>query len=502
MGSLNEADKLIIPLATREAGRFDLFCQWYLRGWKPLKWQYKWHQVDVHNTTVIAGIACGKTTITTASNLADCLSTPYFRALNTSVTAKQAQLAFDMAFGWIDGNGRLEHLIYDVVLRPYPIIKFYNGSQYEFRTAGTDARYIRGSEYDRIGLDECGLDVQGGIVKVLRGRLRGTRPGRRGIWVHRTARLDLMGSPVDSLWLRERFMKGDPESDMFDPDYVSFCITTWDNTYLSREQLLAMEKEFPPDMLDVEMGGNFPSYGGGMFPSSHLALCQSIPLYDEAYSATSRKVPKTGYIIEEDNRWGILRFEMPRDPSHVYVVGGDPGTGSVPQRNAGVVIAEDISLDPAQVVYFHWITGKGAYEPFLNSMRYAITKYQPGLKGFDATGTQKMMDELAFEKAGIDVEALNFGSDKLGMLNALSLDVTGHHVCWPPISGLHRQMRSYVPEEDNKIAQDIVMALAVASHLKRFLKPVELPSENSMEATVRRMRFGRSRIYSRNPRRR
>jgi hypothetical protein len=89
----------------------------------------------VLNTCTVAGIASGKTTIVTASNLIDCLTTPYFRALNTSVTAKQAELAFDMAMSWIEGNGRIEHLIQGVSLRPYPAITFANFSEYEFRNA-------------------------------------------------------------------------------------------------------------------------------------------------------------------------------------------------------------------------------------------------------------------------------------------------------------------------------------------------------------------------------
>ena len=45
------------------------------------------------------------------------------------------------------------------------MIKFKNFSEWEFRTAGLDARFIRGFEYDRINFDESGLDMVGYIAQ-------------------------------------------------------------------------------------------------------------------------------------------------------------------------------------------------------------------------------------------------------------------------------------------------------------------------------------------------
>jgi hypothetical protein len=150
--------------------------------------------LGVMNTSFVAGIATGKTNVVAACYLIDCISIPYFRALNTSITARRAELAFDMVMAWVEGNERLEHLIEKISLRPFPIIIFKNISEYEFRTAGTDARYIRGSEYDRIIYDEAGLDYNDISVKVLRGRLRGMRPSKEA----RMARMDVTTSPTDA----------------------------------------------------------------------------------------------------------------------------------------------------------------------------------------------------------------------------------------------------------------------------------------------------------------
>jgi hypothetical protein len=117
----------------------------------------------------------------------------------------------------------------------------------------------------------------------------------------------------------------------------------------------------------------------------------------------------------------------------------------------------------------------GSYNPFLQSYKYALEKYDPLLKGIDATGPQKALDELAFENAGIKTDKLNFGAYKDGMLNALSLDISNHRLVWPPISGLRKQMGSYSRErDDKKLAQDIVMTLAQISYLARYVPDQEI----------------------------
>jgi hypothetical protein len=161
-------------LALRQNGRFDIACQWYL-DFTPLPYQYAWHQALVPNTTLLAGIAAGKTRIAAASYLIDCVSIPYFRALNTSVSANQAQLTFNMVAEWLEVQDNIKHHIEDIKLRPWPIITFRNYSEWEFRTAGQGAQLIRGKEYDRENLDEFGLSQDDDAIKVLRGRLRGIR---------------------------------------------------------------------------------------------------------------------------------------------------------------------------------------------------------------------------------------------------------------------------------------------------------------------------------------
>lgn len=477
MGILTEADERLLPAALRSAGGFHLATRWYM-DWEPLPKQFAFHQIGYSNVTFLAGIAAGKTAGVAASYLIDCLSIPYFKALNTSVTSVQAELVFEFIMGWVEGNPRLEHLIRDVSLRPYPKIEFANFSEFHFRTSGFDARFIRGQEYDRINYDEAGLDYEGLSLKTLRGRLRGKRQDGST----RMSRLDVTTSPTDAPWLRERFHKGVKNHPGADLEYYrSIRATIYENSHLTGEQIALMEADYPDEMIDVELRAMFPDYGMTTFPRNHLDACTDQRLNDEMTSAIrpDSGPPRAGFKTLEHPRHGILHWEVPPVPAGRYVLAGDPGTGDPPKRNAPVILVARTDVFPFEIVYFDWPYGKGSYKPFLNSFKYALDLYQPALRGLDATGTQKAIDELAFEDMGISVTGLNFQRDKQSMINALSMSVTNHAFTWPVIKGLLFQMRHYVREEDKpggKLPQDIVMTMAELAFLCRYL-PEEVKKE-------------------------
>ena len=483
MSILTEADEQLLVAALRENGGYSLASEWYLYGTKPLPKQWGFHHAPAANVTWLGGIACGKTRGVADSYMMDCLSIPYFQALNTSVTSVQAELAFEMATEWIESNERLEHLIDNVSLRPYPQIDFKNYSSWIFRTAGKDARFIRGQEFDRINYDEAGLDYDGISLKTLRGRLRGIRLDGST----RMARLDVTTSPTDAPWLRERFYKGDSSHHTADLEhYNSIRSTIYENIHLTKQQIHLMEADYTDEMVDVELLGMFPDYGMTTFPRMHVDACTEQALNDMMTEATRPETgkPKPGWKVEVHPRHGITHFEMPPEQEGLYLLAGDPGTGDPPKRNAACNLVIRVDRKPWTVVYFDWVYGRGSYNPFLSSFKYAIDKYAPVYKGIDTTGTQKAIDELAFENEGIIVDGINFASDKQAMINALSIAVTNHWFQWPLIKGLQFQMRHYRRDMDtknNKQPQDIVMTLGIAAFLARYM-----PGEITDAANVRR----------------
>ena len=248
------------------------------------------------------------------------------------------------------------------------------------------------------------------------------------------------------------------------------------NTKLTAQMIHLMEAEYSDDMIDVELKGMFPDYGVSMFPRSHIMGCTDQSLNDAAELAIRPEEggkARPGWIVDEHPRYGIVKYEAPFDPRGIYIMAGDPGTDGPPRRNAGIVMAIDIRERPAKLVYFDWVNGRGSYNPFLFSYKYAIAKYRPVLRGMDTTGTQKAIDELAFENVGISVDGINFQRDKEAMLNSLSQAVTNHEMRWPVIKGLQRQMQSYSRENDKKIPQDIVMTLAQLAFLERQAPEIE-----------------------------
>lgn len=498
MSFLTDGDRNIIPLALRKNQGFHMATRWYFRDWDPLWYQFLFHQAAQQNVTFIAGIAAGKTSVVAASYMIDCMTTPYFKALNTSVTAKQAELPFEMIQPWIEHNDRLEHWIEDISLRPYPTIKFVNGSEYVFRTAGKDARFIRGHEFDRINYDEAGLDFIGGAVKVLRGRLRGVRADG----TKRMARMDVITSPTDAPWLRERFDWGWPENPAANvKDFLSIRASTYMNTKLDPHQIELMEAEYTDDMIDVELRGMFPEYGMSMFNKKHIHACVDQSLNDaltEALFPEDKTPPKKGYNYVEHPRYGITHFEMPSRPDGLYIMAADPGTDNPPRRNSAVVGVLDISKKPAPLVYFSWIDGNGSYNPFLQNFKYAMQKYRCVLKGMDTTSTQKAIDELAFENHGIDIDGINFARDKDALLNSLIYSVSNHEMSWPTIKGIIQQMSAYSRENESKLAQDIVMMLAMLAYLQRFQPDPDTHQYSKPKAT----RPNRSRRTSHRARRR
>lgn len=487
MSILTEADEQLLVVARRENEGYHLATEWYFYDMVPLKKQWVFHHAPAPNVTWVGAIACGKTRGVAASYLMDCISIPYFQALNTSVTSVQAELAFEMAMGWVEGNDRLEHLIDDISLRPYPKIEFKNYSSWIFRTAGKDARFIRGQEFDRINYDEAGLDYEGISLKTLRGRLRGVRHDGST----RMARLDVTTTPTDAPWLRERFYRGvagHPTVNL--KNFNSLRSTIYENIHLTGEQIALMEEDYTDEMIDVELKGLFPDYGMTTFPRRHIDRCTEMAMNDRMTAAIrpDSGKPVAGYREEEHPRFGVTHWEVPAERGARYIQGGDPGTGNPPRRNAGVVMVFRVDTKPYELVYFDWVFGRGSYHPFLSSFKYAMQKYSPVFKGIDTTGPQKALDELAFESHGISVDGINFQTDKQAMLNSLSIAITNQWFRWPIIKGLLSQVRHYRREIDTpkaKLPQDIVMTMAEVAFLARYL-PEELKEEVN-----RRRRGGR-----------
>jgi hypothetical protein len=501
---LTNDDRIMHSLALQ--GGYMQFMRYYF-DWEPLPNQFVAHYAPQPNVIHLGGVGSGKTMGEGMSLVADCMTTPYYLALNTSISSFQAKLMFDKVMPYLN-QPRVDRFIKDIRTRPYPEVIFWNDSKFACMTAGHLATLIRGSEWDRINGDEFGYERYEETIFALRGRLRGSRPDG----TYRKARLDITTTPTEVEWLRRWYDRGDRNSgsDEYEPQrYLSLRSTLFDNIHIPEWQRTEIMAGYTEEMVQQEIMALFPDWGDAEFPLKFIDACEDVWLNDQMEQFTNPVVeqedgsvvagtPLPGAVTLELPRVGVVRWELPYDPMRVYVLATDPGTSSPPKRNSPVIFVFDVTEKPYQLVFFHWVSGNGSYMPWLNGMKYALEKYRPLLRGIDATGTQKALDELVFEREGIPVDSVNFARDKEGMLNALKLLFQNHELRFPYIKGLRHQLRTYkVPDKD--LVQDIVSALMVFAYIARFLPSAPSGAKRtiSVRTPAKHHRVARSRRTNR-----
>jgi len=500
---LTQADKEILSRTRLEPGSIpnevvgiDAFTGWYF-GMQMLPKQVILHHASQKNILVVGGVASGKTSARALSALAYATTIPHYRFLNVSISSFQANLMFDFLISRIEGNRKFEKLVKVTRKRPYPEVELITGSQLSFMTVGYEAQHIRGSEFDEINFDEGGFEPKEATISALRGRLRGTRPDG----TTRMGRLTITTTPTDIPWLYERWQRGeDKENEGYDPQrYLSLRMTIYENIYLPQWQIEEIEKDTPDELKAQELSAEFPVLIENEFPRDQINTITDMDWLSDAEAKNQVEPGYSGYKVVQSTRNGVVHWETPVESGHIYIIAGDPGTNNPPHRNSPSVMVMDVTEKPYKLVYHSWPNGNGKYAPFLSNYRYALEKYNPVYKGIDATGTQKAIDELAFEQYGIELNSLNFQKDKYAMVNALKMLVQRGGFRMPFIKGIRQQLASYkLP--DNKIAQDLICSLMQIAHLARY---TEQQSSGGEQGELRRkVRFDSRTARARNSYRR
>lgn len=443
--------------ATQQTGDIDILLEWYwgtrlLPALKPL-----WY-LPHPNKFILGSYGSGKTTNMAEMAFASLISNTNFKFVNLAPVGRQAKLMYYKFMEYYRDNDRLAHLIVNTREAPYPEIHFWNGSQAEFVTAKPEyIEHIMGNEFDHINLDEAALTP--GLAQAignLRTRLRGVRPR---INIHRQGLLSVTTVPGVDADLRSRYELGLQDN----PDYLSVKITARHNPYVTDEDLRLMIQELPPSDVPTYIDCEWPDVSGRQIPARFYDACEDPMLNVEMDTMLQEKVQ--GANMVEVDRVGVIKWEWPFTQGHYYLTVGDPGTGDPPRRNAGVVLAWDVTTKPPMLVYFDWIYGGGSISPWVSSFKYAKSKY-PGLGATDSTSTQKYMNELIWDREGIIVHPLNFSRDKWGLLNAAKMLWEYGGWRYPVIEGMKRQARAYdLP--DDKLDQDIIATMMMSAWMIR-----------------------------------
>ena len=253
-------------------------------------------------------------------------------------------------------------------------------------------------------------------------------------------------------------------------DYWGRILTTYSNKNLTDKQIKNFENKITTEE-DRErwLRGVRPKGIGDQFSADMIENCTDRSL--NAIMDEALKEKRKDFYVAAAEKAGINIWEMPYEEGRIYMVIGDPGQGNPPNRNApciGVFDVTDFPGKPAVLRAFWWGLGRGSYQPFVQTMYRYAEKYQSLDLAFDATGSQKMMDELVFERDGLNIHGLNMTGLKHAFNTSLKLFMDKALIMFPEIPGIRAQLGNY-RFPDKKIAQDIVAMLQMAAgYLRRF----------------------------------
>lgn len=472
MAHLDAHDLEIIKASAQNA---NIFTEYYF-GVTLMDHQLAAIHASQNSVLTLGGRGSGKTFGYAVGYLYLCAVIPDFRVLWVSNTSDQAAIGFfDIIRPLIMSSPRFHRFLPEglksLKKRPYPQVNIripgmdVPESYIVFKTAGDGGDSNRGLTVDAIHIDEGGLIYDDRVITTLRPAMRGGRYDG----TPRLGRMTVSTTPTAAEWLRHWWESArNPDYTDYNPeDYFAVKVRSDKNIFLTPEQLKAFRQDMTPEEMQVEIEADFPEYYGNEFSPKLINGCQNEDLNSELMEMIQDGVLDADIL--KVGRIGTIVYQKPVIEGHSYILSGDPGTGNPPYRNSGVIVVIDVTQQPYELVYFNWVGGDGDYKPFFRHYTWAYKYYTPSFSVFDATGTQKAMDQLYFENNDIYVEGLSVTHEKPAMINNMKIMMQKGMFTMPLIEGMRLQLLNYRQDKDKKLAQDIVMCLMMAFWKMRAL---------------------------------
>lgn len=458
-------------------------------------WQKMVHQAAQGRIVVVGGFGSGKTRGIAISACLWCISVPDFAFLNAAPKAWQSELMYKFILQISKGTP-FERLIWSSPKRPYPSIELRYMiddmmliSTMEFMSVEKNANTILGWEGDWANIDEAGqLDDLGENIRNLGSRMRGNIKGR-----DRLGRLSMITNSWENpeLWYRYDLAASLPE------DYLSITVSSRHNHNITDDQLRLILKDIPEDEHERFIEGARPEGLGNYFSKDRVYANEDAAYGDFIKAQTKAGVP--GYTMASVYGAGVVYFTTPAIPGRNYMVLGDPGVGSAPNRNAPALLVWDVTDFPkyrAVLAAAWWGSGNGVITPFITRTLSFMKMYNPVVTAVDSTGTQKNTNTLlnlwikgqrsdpettqnwtTVDISGITnttIGGMDFsGSKKPAYLIAGRLLIEAEMTAWPKFfTGLRSQLTNYDPEKDksdatSKLSQDLVAAYCMSAYAIR-----------------------------------
>jgi len=484
---LTDGDRAMLEIGPYQP---TVFSQYYF-DINLLPWQVYFQSYPSNDKLVIAGIRTWKSFGTADYWLKQAFWNPGSRWLNVCITADQAQIIFNDIL-MLAQSDRFKHWIKKIVLHPYPVLQLWNDSEIWSRSIGGasgDATTLRGWEFDGINIDEAAYVTNELAVMTLKGRLIGvnkvTKKPRIGL-------LTMTSTPKGAKsWLFERWKKGDSSFPEANPKkYLSLRARTYDNTFLSPEQIEEAVADYTEDQKRQELEGIFIADNNLFAFEDLMAMCGrnygenilDLAQYDPDVLELEKKILawyREKSVVYEGVPQTIDHYELDPEPNHTYIAGCDLGaravvSGRAEGRNATVGTVIDISTRPWKLVAYRYDI-QGRYSINMERVKDWHDKYNNYGRSLchtriDAVGPgdviHQMLEEDRYRIDGFKAGLLS----KAAMLQASAVVIERRLIRAPFIRRLVDQFQSYTPGDDKNIAQDIVISLSQGIHLARELE--------------------------------
>lgn len=385
-----------------------------------------------------------------------------YKTLNASYTYDISDVVFERILGYQSELKFINWLVSNVQRRERQIW-FRSGGCMKIGSTDNHGKLIEAERYYRITLDEVGYEPE---LKYLRNKVLVART----IVPHAPAggRIHYIGTPKEF---------SDPELYlMFDkglrrvPGYYARSGPTYENIYLSEQQIADLEEDFKDDPTAARqvLYGEFVSAGGSVFK---------------------------GYSVRR-GVWNHLKYPAPYQEGHMYLSGWDFAR----KQDHTVGVTVDITRKPYHVVNYTRIPKSDAEWSYIYNVVAEETKrYHVRTVIVDSSGMGGDVIEDTLSKMGLPVEGVNFGgaqgTKKVNIVQSLvdALDelcpideddardmsrfldseklakgkfMVRGSIKFPPIEQLIREM-VYYSWNDNKLVTDSVMALAMVTYWLR-----------------------------------
>lgn len=432
-------------------------------GVQLLDWQLQMWRSRQPVQVIVGGFGSGKTWSKIIHMIVRAVMLPGYRAFALAPYSIQSSEVFKQALQIIEGT-MLERFLVSSPSKPFPTLNFENDlvgkTSIECYPVLDDPAKIRTLTGDEALLDQAEKmdesldDFMRDAGTRLRGQVRG-RP--------RQGQISLIANSEDSPMLWDWF-----EESKTDPDWVwAHQPPTFANLYLTMSDLTRFEKIVGKDDSARRMYllGERPIGSGSQFSRQLIENIHAPYLDDMMTEAINENKP--GYVRLEASKVGVYRWELPYDPAGTYFVAADPGWGNPPDRNSPAIFVwriDDFPNTPAVLAAFHWVSGNGSPDPWIQQfIEYTYTYKAIGRAAHDATAWQKGYERwVSGLKALMPTPIDMSGQKKFTYLTLLRLMMMRKLLEMPNLSNVFSQLAKYTLP-DAKLRQDLVMALTVSA---------------------------------------